>query len=57
MSFSEFKTHPKRSRRLFNMTQTTQILYPQRKKKSQTDRTLQKQRKKLILTNSNNIFT
>ena len=60
MSFSEFmnRIDPNRSTNLFNTTQATQILYPQRRKKnSETDTTQQKQRKQLVLTDSKNIFT
>ena len=34
MSFSELTTHPNRYTNSFNTTQTTQILYPQHRKKS-----------------------
>ena len=50
MSFSEFTTHPNRYTNLFNTTQTTQILYPQHRKK--TTETTQP----ILLTNSKNIL-
>ena len=50
--------HPKRYTDSFNTTQTTQIPYPQhRKKKFEIDTTQQKQRKQLISTDRKNIFT
>ena len=48
MSFSEFVTHPNRSTSLFNTIQTTQILYPQHRKKILRC-------KQLILTDNKNI--
>ena len=58
MSFFKFITHPKRSTDLFNTIQTTQILYPQRRKKSyETNPAQEKQHKEFILTDSKNIFT
>ena len=54
MSFFKFITHPKRSTDLFNTIQTTQILYPQRRKKSyETNPAQEKQHKEFILTDSN----
>ena len=40
-----------------NTIQATQILYLQRKKYYETDPAQQKQRKRLILTDSKNVFT
>ena len=40
-----------------NTTQTTQILYLQRKKNYEVDPAQQKQRKQLILADSKDVFT